>query len=81
MYNQFRRGIRGGIMRDFIGNMEHAAEAKYYEMLQPDGRLKCGCGKLFNPDDEGGTVTPNPYAMPVCGECLERAMKEAKAPR
>lgn len=41
-------------MKDFIEYLEAGAEATYYEMLQPDGRLKCKCGKIFNADTEGG---------------------------
>ena len=58
-------------MKDFIENLEDAAESAYYEMLQSDGRLKCGCGKLFNPEEEGAVLSPNPYAMPSCGSCFE----------
>ena len=64
-------------MRDFIERMEDTAERQYYDMLQDDRHLKCPCGRIFNPDDEGGTVSPNPYAMPVCGVCLESAMEAA----
>ncbi len=68
-------------MRDFIEQMEDAAEARYERMLQPDGKLKCDCGKLFDADKEGGPVSPNPYAMPVCGDCfieyIEAASQDA----
>lgn len=63
-------------MRDILENLEAGAEAAYNEMVQPDGRLKCGCGKIFDPDKEGGMVSPNPYAMPVCGDCFEEWIKE-----
>lgn len=59
-------------MRDIIENLEAGAEAGYYEMLQPDGRLKCGCSKIFDVESEGGPISPNPYAMPVCGDCFEK---------
>ena len=59
-------------MRDIIEHLEAGAEAAYDEMLQSDGRLKCGCGKIFDADSEGGCISPNPYAMPVCGDCLEK---------
>lgn len=62
-------------MKDFIENLEDSAERSYYDMLQPDGKLKCGCGQIFDPDKEGGIVSPNPWAMPVCGECLDEAYK------
>ena len=61
---------------DHIKRGEARAESAYFNMVQSDGRFKCDCGKVFDPDDEGGTVTPDPYAMPVCGECLEKAFPE-----
>ncbi len=61
---------------DPIERGEARAEANYLRMLQSDGRLKCCCGKIFDSDEEGGTVDPDPYAMPVCGECLEKAFPE-----
>jgi len=60
-------------MLDIIKRMERLAELEYDKMSQPGGKLKCDCGRIFDPDKEGGTVSPNPYAMPVCGECLEEA--------
>lgn len=59
-------------MRDFLECLEDAAEAEYCNMLQSDGRLKCHCGRLFDAEEEGGPVSNNPYAMPVCGECFEK---------
>jgi len=61
-------------MRDIVEHLEVGAEIAYDEMLQPDGRLKCWCGKLFDPNEEGGTVSPNPYAMPICGDCFEKRL-------
>jgi hypothetical protein len=63
-------------MRDFIENLEAGVEARYEEMLQPDGKLRCGCGEVFNPETEGGPVSSNPYAMPVCGNCFRKWWKE-----
>jgi len=60
-----------------IERSEASAERAYDEAIQPNGLFKCYCGALFNPESEGGTVSPNPWAMPVCGKCLEAAMKEA----
>lgn len=54
---------------DSIERLEAGAEAAYYKMLQPDGKLKCGCGKIFD-EDEGTVISSNPYAMPVCGDCF-----------
>ena len=61
-------------MLDYIQSLEDAAERQYEDMLQPNGLLECVCGKQFDPDHEGGTVSANPYAMPVCGECLDTAL-------
>ena len=59
-------------MKDIVEHLEDGAEAAYYEMLQPSGQLKCGCGKIFDPDKEGGIVSSNPYDMPVCGDCFSK---------
>lgn len=55
-------------MRDFIENMEAAAEARAEELY--DGRVwKCAsCLKKIKPGHEqpGGD---SPYAMPLCPDC------------
>jgi len=56
-------------MMDHIERMEASAERNYDEMDQGEGKLKCSCGKIFNVD-EGQTVDPNPWAMPVCPDCF-----------
>jgi len=58
-------------MKDHLEMMEDAAERKYFEMLQPNGMLKCQCGRLFKPND-GEVVSPSPYAMPVCPNCFKK---------
>lgn len=60
-------------MKDIVEHMEDGAEAAHDRMLQPDGRLKCDCGRIFDDSAEGGTLSPDPYAMPVCGDCFEKA--------
>ena len=62
-------------MRDFLENMEAAAERRLDEMTQPCGKLKCGCGKLFAMED-GETVSSNPYAMPVCPQCFQEWLEQ-----
>ena len=57
-------------IRDFLENLEDAAEKNYQEGMQPDGKFKCCCDRIFDPDKEGGIISANPYAMPVCGECF-----------
>ena len=64
-------------MRDIVENFEAMAEERYYRMLQPDGKLKCECGRCFNPMDEGAILTGNPYDMPICGECFLLNAKES----
>ena len=61
-------------MKDQIEQWEDSAERQYSEAEQPDGCLKCGCGNIFDPLEDGGPVSPNPWAMPVCGDCLSKAM-------
>ena len=34
-------------MSDWLDSLENAAERRFEEMVQPDGRMKCGCGELF----------------------------------
>lgn len=66
-------------MIDIIERLENEAEAAYHKMVQPDGRLKCsGCGKAFDPDEEGAVISPNPYAMPICGDCFGEWAKMKK---
>lgn len=61
---------------DQLERWEYSAERQYDEMLQPDGRLKCGCGNLFDADNEGEILSPNPYAMPVCGKCFDEYFRD-----
>lgn len=62
-------------MYDWIESMENAAENRYFDMLQPNGKLKCDCGEIFEAD-AGNTLSSNPYATPVCPKCLEKYSKE-----
>lgn len=62
-------------MLDILERLENTAEAEYFKILQPDGRLKCACNKLFAADKGGGIISSNPYAMPVCGNCFNEWKK------
>lgn len=66
-------------MEDQIERWESAAERNYDEMSVGDGKLKCFCGKIFDPSEEGGTLNPNPHSMPGCGDCFEEAIKAMEA--
>lgn len=66
-------------MQDFIERAEDLAEQLYSDNIQPDGRFKCACGRIFDPDAEGGNISPDPWAMPACGECLDVAMNSLEA--
>lgn len=62
-------------MNDYIPDPvergESRAESAFYELEQPDGRFRCyQCNTIFDAQKEGGTLSPDPYAMPVCGKCL-----------
>jgi len=63
-------------MRDQIEQLEDCAERQFDDQSLPDGMFKCGCGNSFDPDSEGGPLSPSPYAMPVCGRCLTEAIEE-----
>lgn len=64
---------------DPIQRGEAAAEDWYFSHLQPDGRLKCcQCANVFDPEKEGGTISPDPYAPMVCGECLCKEIDSEK---
>jgi len=60
---------------DYLEMRESSAERRLDEILQPDGRIKCQCGELFDPGD-GITTSPDPYAIPICPKCSEEWMKE-----
>ena len=56
-------------MRDFIEMAEDAAEKQLDDATQPDGKIKCACGNLFDLSD-GHPASANPYAMPICETCF-----------
>ena len=62
-------------MKDIFELYEDAAERRYFDKIQPDGQFKCDCGNLFDPAIEGGVASNNPWAMPVCGNCFDDAIK------
>jgi len=47
-----------------------------FDAEQPDGRFKCCCGKLFKLED-GETLSPDPYAVPVCPDCEDEYFSKA----
>lgn len=57
-------------MRDFLEAREDAAEARFFEMQVDQDHLRCACGKIFH-INEGQTLSPDPYAMPVCPDCFK----------
>lgn len=61
---------------DPIEQGEARAEAAYDAMIQPDGRFRCLCGNLFDPECEGGFLSPDPYSPPFCPACCEKAFAE-----
>lgn len=62
---------------DPVQRGEASAERAFDELSQPGGLFKCyQCDALFDPDKEGGTITPDPYAMPVCAKCYDEAYQE-----
>ncbi len=61
----------GEYVEDHIERGEASCEAWEEEARQPDGRYKCCCGKLFILED-GETLSPDPYAIPVCRICARK---------
>jgi hypothetical protein len=62
---------------DPIERAEASAERAYDELSQPGGKFKCyECDSIFDPEKEGGTTSPDPYAMPVCGKCYGKWIYE-----
>ncbi len=59
---------------DPIERGEARCEAWAAENLRGD-EATCCCGNKFN-IDEGETLSADPYAIPVCGECFEKACLE-----
>lgn len=58
---------------DPIERGEARAEREFDERSLPGGKMRCHCGAVFDPETEGGTTSPDPYAMPVCPACFEEA--------
>lgn len=66
-------------MRDFVENLEDAAERNYDEMTAnvPDGYFRCYCGKIAKLS-EAQPMSSNPYAMPGCPECFDEMISKLK---
>ena len=66
-------------MLDRLEAMEAAAECRYDEMTAglPEGKYRCGCGRVANLDD-AASISPNPYADPICGFCFEQWKTESE---
>ena len=62
---------------DPIERAEMAAERWEDENVR-DGKYKCGCGKWASLEDDAHPGGPDPYAPPICGECLEQDEKRTK---
>ncbi len=64
-------------MNDIIEHMESMAEAAMDRLHISGTTIHCpGCNEPFDYEKEGGTTSPNPYAIPVCGKCLQAYLSE-----
>ena len=65
-------------MRDFLENLEDAAEARFDEMTQglPRGKFRCGCSNIEELD-HAASASENPYSEPICRQCLQKMMNDA----
>jgi len=59
---------------DIIERGEDRCEAWALENVQGNVAT-CSCGDTFDLG-KGETLSPNPYAIPVCPKCFEKAVKE-----
>ena len=57
---------------DPIERGEQRCEAWAADNVQGDC-FTCSCGNVCNLGD-AETLSPDPYAIPVCGECFDKAM-------
>ena len=53
---------------DPIERGEQACDDWYFDSKVGD-KHRCGCGRLFDLDD-GETVSPDSYAIPICPTCF-----------
>ena len=60
---------------DPIERAESRAERQFDDMYVGDGKMRCGCGNVFNMED-GEALSPDPWAMPVCSECAQKYYDE-----
>lgn len=61
---------------DPIESAEAQCEAWALENVDANGIAVCSCGRTF-PLEHGQTLTPNPYAIPVCPVCFQEACLNA----
>jgi len=59
---------------DPIERAEAVVENWAYDNIKGN-QFKCGCGKWCDLQD-GETLSPNPYAIPVCPDCAEEHYKK-----
>lgn len=63
-------------MYDMIENMELAAESAMDRLHISGTTIHCpACSEPFDYEQEGGTNSPNPYAIPMCDKCLSNYSK------
>jgi hypothetical protein len=63
-------------MLDYIEYLESGATARLEEMTEglPEGKFRCDCGNIEDLD-HAAPSSDNPYASPMCRECLSRMLK------
>ncbi len=60
---------------DMMESWENCAEDWYFDNVV-NGIATCSCGEKFK-FDEGFQISPNPYSIPVCEKCYEKALDES----
>ena len=59
---------------DIMERGEDRCDAWYFDNVK-DGVATCSCGGTFDVD-KGETLSSDPYAIPVCPACFEKAVRE-----
>jgi hypothetical protein len=69
-------------MKDFIENLEDAAERQFDEMTKdvPLDHFRCYCGKVV-PLSSAQPMSNNPYAMPGCPDCFDEMISNLSEPK
>jgi hypothetical protein len=61
---------------DYWESRKRGMEKIFDEMQEKNEKIRCMCGNLFDPEEEGGMLSADPYGLPFCGECVQKYIDE-----